>query len=424
MSAFLSCLFGISFIALAWTYFGYPLLMAIRAKIQPRPVAKCSVESAALPSITLLIPAYNEADVIRRKLTNTLTLTYPRDRLEILVVDDGSDDSTANIVREFADRGVTLIQQPQRGGKIAAMNRGFAVAKGELVVLSDASPSYEPDSLQILVRSFADPEVGVVIGNLGIWDAKSSVAKPAGLYWKYEAALRNWESATGSTVAVHGNMFSLRRDLYHPLKPGTINDEFTVAMDIIRQGFRVVYEPDAISYDDASTKMRDEFNRRARINAGRYHALFSAGYLKAPNTEMTFRLFSHKLLRPLTPIFMLIMLIANLLAVVWPEKKNPVLSAINVLTLAGQALFYSLAGLGWLGERQERHNKLLNVVYFFVSSNAAALVGFWRWLRGKQRVTWQKRSVESPMTVTPVQTRPNDPQIFEATPVNQPVPGR
>jgi len=302
------------------------------------------------------------------------------------VVDDGSDDGTAAIVREFTDRGVTLVQQPQRGGKIAAMNRGFAAAKGEIVVLSDASPSYEPDSLQILVRSFADPEVGVVIGNLGIWDAESSVAKPAGLYWKYEAALRKWESATGSTVAVHGNMFSLRRKLYHPLKPGTINDEF---------------------------------NRRARINAGRYHALFSAGYLKAPNPEMTFRLFSHKLLRPLTPIFMLTLLIANIFAVIWPGKKSTSFTVLNLLALGGQTAFYSLAGLGYVGEKKGVHNKLLNVVYFFVSSNVAALVGFWRWLRGKQRVTWTKRSVEPHITVTPYQAKP-----VEVQHENQQIPGR
>src|SRR3954447_8691876 len=126
MSAFFSFIFGISFIALAWTYFGYSLLMFVRSKIQPRPVTKRSIASDVLPSLTLLIPAYNEADVIRRKLTNALTLTYPRGRLEIMVIDDGSDDGTASIVREFTDRGVTLIQQPQRGGKIAAMNRGFA----------------------------------------------------------------------------------------------------------------------------------------------------------------------------------------------------------------------------------------------------------------------------------------------------------
>ncbi len=400
MIAFFTFLFGLSFFALVWTYFGYPFLMAVRSKIQPRPIRKRDLEPENLPSLTLLVPAYNEADVIRRKLDNALTLTYPRDRLEILVIDDGSEDATAAIVREYITRGVTLLQQPQRGGKIAAMNRGFAAATGEIVVLSDASPSYEAGSLQILVRSFADPEVGVVIGNLGIWDAKTSVAKPAGLYWRYEAALRKWESATGSTVAVHGNMFAIRRALYRPLKPGTINDEFTVAMDTVRQGYRVVYEPQALSYDDASSKMRDEFNRRARINAGRYHALFSAGYLRAPSREMTFRLFSHKLLRPLTPILMLVVLLANLGVVLWPGTPDRLLIGLGLLALAGQTVFYTLAGLGWLSERQGQHNKILNVFYFFVSSNLAALVGFWRWLRGKQRVTWQKRTVE-PAVIQP-----------------------
>jgi biofilm PGA synthesis N-glycosyltransferase PgaC len=331
--------------------------------------------------------------------------------LQILVIDDGSDDATADIVREFASRGVTLLQQPARSGKVAAMNRGFAHATGEIVVLSDASPSYEKDALPLLVRAFADPDVGVIVGKLALWDAANAVVKPAGLYWKYEAALRSWESATGSTVGVHGNMFAVRRNLYHSLETGTVNDEFSIAMEVIRQGYRVIYEPDAISYDDASLKMGDEFKRRARINAGRYQALFAAGYLNAPNADLTFRLFSHKLLRPLSPILMLVMLLANVLAVVWPADifaQEGLFSTVSLthglalLFLAGQVAFYLLAYLGWQAEQRGLHNKLLNVPYFFVSSNLAALVGFWRWLRRSQRVTWQKRSLTAPETVAAV----------------------
>jgi cellulose synthase/poly-beta-1,6-N-acetylglucosamine synthase-like glycosyltransferase len=371
--------FWSSLFLLAWTYFGYPALMMVWAKLRPHPARR---DPTFLPTMTLLIPAYNEADVIRAKLENALSLDYPRECLQILVVDDGSQDGTADIVREFKE--VILIQQPQRGGKISGVNTGFAQATGDIVVLSDASPIYEKNSLRVLASPFADSSVGVVVGTLAIWDETAGVAKQAGLYWKYEAALRRWESLTGSTVAVHGNMFAVRRSLYRPLPAHTVNDEFSIAMEVARQGYRVIDEPDALSYDAASKSMRDEFNRRARINAGRYQALFSAGYLRAPNPDFAFRLFSHKLLRPLAPVFMVLMLVANLflLTVGW-----------GLLMMLGQISFYGLAALGWRAENDGRRKGiLLSIPYFFVSTNLAALVGLWRWLRGSQRVTWQKRS--------------------------------
>lgn len=393
MQIVVSSIFWISAFLFFWTYFGYPFLMFLRARIAPDAVHKADYE----PSVTMVIPTYNEVDVIRRKLTNCRKLDYPTEKLQIMVIDDGSDDGTVEILEEFERiYGFTIIHKPKRTGKMESVNIGFAQAEGEIVILSDASPSYEEESLRILLRSFADERVGVVVGTLAIWDAETSVAKPAGLYWNYEAALRRWETHTGSTVAVHGNMFAIRKHLFKPLSVGTINDEFSIAMEALKAGKRVVYERDAVSYDDASTNMGDEFRRRVRINAGRYQALFGAGYLNLPTLDLKFRLFSHKLLRPLTPIFMLLMLVMNLLALVWASQ--PVSSPFvlggwwGVSLMVAQALFYAAAFLGWQLEKQEKRNKLLNVIYFFVSSNIAALFGFWRWARGSQKVTWQKRS--------------------------------
>lgn len=393
MPILIAFIFWSSLLLLVWTYFGYPALLLAWAKLRPHPVHK----DAITPSLTLLIPAYNEADVIRQKIENSLSLHYPPEHFEIIVIDDGSADNTAAIVREY--EGVTLIQQPTRGGKIGAVNLGFSRASGEIVVLSDASPVYEQDALLKLVRSFADPTVGVVIGALAIWDAETGVAKQAGMYWKYEAALRRWESKTGSTVAVHGNMFAIRRSIYRPLPVQTVNDEFSIAMEAVRQGYRVIDEPEAVSYDAASKSMRDEFNRRARINAGRYQALFSAGYLRAPSFGLAFRLFSHKLLRPLAPVFMLLVLLANLLGLLFSSADGLIGQFAllqgwpGLLVLAAQAGFYGLAALGWTAERQRRKKNLLTAIpYFFVSTNLAALIGLWRWIRGTQRVTWQKRT--------------------------------
>lgn len=391
-----ACLFWVSFILMFWTYFGYPLLMYVWSKVAPKPIKK----ETFYPSITMLIPAYNEADVIGKKLENTVSLEYPKDKLQILVIDDGSDDGTAEIVQSFADRGVTLLKQPVRGGKMGAVNMGFEHATGEIVLLSDASPIYEKEALQKLVRGFADPSVGVIVGTLAIWDTDRGVAKQAGMYWKYEAALRKWESRTGSTVAVHGNMFAIRRHLHKPLQKGTINDEFSLAMEANAQGYRVVYEPEAMSYDEASSSMADEYNRRVRINAGRYQALFNAGYLRAPSLQMAFRLFSHKFLRPLSPVLMIIIFAANLVTVVlWGEEGSDFLllrRGWGLLFLVGQIGFYLLAWLGAIFEKRGYRKVLIfSVPYFFVGSNFAALMGLWRWASGRQKVTWKKRSASS-----------------------------
>ena len=330
----LTILLEASLFALVWTYCGYPLLMFLRARLKPHLIHS---SSDFRPSVTLLIPAYNEADVIRRKLENSVALIYPPDKLQILVVDDDSDDGTGDIIREFAGRGVTVLHQSVRQGKMAGVHRGFENATGDIVVLSDASPDYEPHALEYLVRSFSDPTVGVVVGKLALWDAANAVAKPAGLYWRYEAAVRSWESATGSTVAVHGNMFALRRKLYRPLGSGIINDEFSLAMDAAKQGFRVVYDADAVCYDDASATMGDEFNRRVRINAGRYQGLVSASYLKAP-ADVVFRFISHKLLRSFAPLFMLALLISNVLLVV-----------DGIFGLSAPSLLWSLLAAGAVG---------------------------------------------------------------------------
>jgi cellulose synthase/poly-beta-1,6-N-acetylglucosamine synthase-like glycosyltransferase len=383
--------FWISLGLAGWTYLGYPATMALRSRLRPHPVRKADHS----PTLTLLVPAYDEADVIRAKLENALALDYPRDRLQILVVDDASRDETAAIAKEFEPRGVTLVRQPHRSGKMSALNRGFREATGEIVVLSDASPLYDTRALGNLVRAFADPEVGAVVGALGVLDAESGVSAQAGMYWRYEAALRRFESLTGSTVAVHGNMLAVRRALFRPLPPATVNDEFSIAMEVIRAGYRVVEEPAALSYDAASSAMRDEFERRARINAGRYQALFSAGYLRAAGPGIRLRLFSHKLLRPLVPVFMVLMLLANAAALARPRRMAG--GGWWPVALGGQTTFYGLAGLGWLAERRRRRGGvLLDLPYFFVGTNLAALAGLWRFLRGTQPITWEKRTLPPP----------------------------
>jgi len=374
-----------------YVYVGYPLVLWVMAKIYARVVNK----SLIAPTITLLIPTFNEEDVIRRKLENSISLDYPKELLEILVVDDASDDATSSIVKEFEDRGVTLIQKPERSGKMSSVEIGFEHARGEVVILSDASPSYEKDSLKLLLQPFHDPKVGVVVGTLAVWDSQNAVAKPAGLYWKYEAAIRRMESKIGSTVGVHGNMYAIRRQLFTKLHAGTINDEWSITMRVIQQGYRVVYEPDAVSYDDVSKEMKDEFRRRVRINAGRYQAFFSSQKLWPWNRPLVvFEIISHKLFRLLLPIFMVGALFFNGLTVLYSSAP-----AFMWFVLMGQIVFYCLSLWGYLAEKANgpksaKMARFSNLAYYLTSSNIAALCGFVRYLRRRQSVLWEKADRE------------------------------
>lgn len=377
----------VSLAVLVYTFVGYPALMAAWARVAPRPVRSAPIT----PRVTLLICAHNEEDVIERKLENSLRIDYPRELLEILVVDDGSTDRTAEIVRRFEARGVRLESQNPRQGKSLAVNLGVSKANGELIVLSDASPDYVPGAVRAAVRHFADLDVGVVAGRIRLQDSASAVEVPAGLYWKYQEMLCVWESATGTTVGVNGNLFTFRRERFTPLPAGTINDEFTIAMTMAARGLRVLYDPEAVTHDIVSSSMSDEVARRARINAGRYQALLQTSFLSLAHPGLTFRLVSHKLSRPLAPLFMISLLVATV--VDWAGRGEDPVAGLLVL---GQLGLYGMAWFGWIAERRRWPKiKLVSVPYFFVSGNVAALIGLYRYVTGRQSVTWQKRTVAS-----------------------------
>lgn len=378
--------------AIGYTMVGYPLLMAARAKLSPRPPRR---DASARPSVTILVPAHDEADVIARKLETLLALDYPADQLEILVVDDGSTDGTGAIVERYLGPTVRCLSRWPRAGKMAALNAGIADARGHLIVLTDASATFDTDALVAALAPFADPTTGVVSGQNLIRGGGGAVEQPAGLYWRYQERLRSWESATGSTVGVTGNLFVFRRNDYRPLPDDTINDEFAIAMDIAGRGGRVLYEPAAVAYDEASASMSEEMSRRTRINAGRYQSLGRYCGAVAREPSMLFRLVSHKVLRVLTPVLMLTLVAASRAR----RRDDPSIRHRRLATLErrllvpGQLGVYGAAALGALLERADRPiPRPVAVPYYFVASNLAALRGLGRFSRGRQSVLWEKRS--------------------------------
>lgn len=385
-------LFWLCIGSIIYTYVGYPLLLTLLARTRPRG----QLYEPATPAVTLLIAAHNEQAIIAEKLENSLALDYPRERLQILVAADGSNDHTPDIVRLYAGQGAELSYSPPRRGKMAAINRAMPQARGEIVVFSDANNMYETNVLRELVAPFADPTVGAVTGAKSIVRGDGALGESEGLYWRYESFIKAQETRLGCCTGVAGEILAIRRELFEPPPDNIINDDFYLALRLIQQDYRVVYAPQAHSWERVSVSAEDEITRRARIVAGRYQAMALAPKLLPWQRPLiVWQVISHKFLRPLVPLALAGALLTNLLAIVRParSKKYALLrlaSPFNWLVLLGQLLFY---GSAWLGNRIERTGaagKLLYLPTFLVNSNLAALIGLYRSLTQGQTSLWQR----------------------------------
>lgn len=390
--SFALLLFWVSVLSILYVYLLYPVLVTLLAHLrrperfppQPHP-----------PSLTILIAAYNEEACIAGKLENTLALDYPREQLQLIVVADGSDDRTPAIVSGFASRGVALLHRPERRGKMDAINRAVAAARGEILVFSDANNLYRHDALRELVAPFADPRVGASTGAKLIAADSSALAASEGLYWKYESYIKRQESRLGCCVAVAGEILAVRRALFAPPPGRVINDDFFIAMDIARRGHRIVYAPRARSVEPVSASARDEITRRSRIVAGRLQAMLLAPRLLTLRRPLVlWQVVSHKFMRPLVPFAMLGALAATVALVLRPPP--PAAGAFglappwNFAALAAQGLFYGLAAAGSRLGTKGRLGKALHLPAYLVRSNAAALFGIWDLLRGRSTVIWKR----------------------------------
>jgi cellulose synthase/poly-beta-1,6-N-acetylglucosamine synthase-like glycosyltransferase len=258
---------------IGYVYAGYPALLWLIVRLRgARPIHRADIS----PRVSLVISAFNEAHVIRQKLDNALALRYPRERLEIVVVSDASDDGTDEIVQEYEPRGVRLFRQPERGGKTRGLNAVLPTLSGEIVVFSDANAMYRPDALAMLVRNFADPEVGCVTGEAQ-YTAGDGAAADRGerVYWDYEIQIKRLETAVGSMVGGDGAIYAIRHSLWRPLPENAIND-FLNPLQIVAEGWRGVYEPQAVCFEETAGAARSEYKRRVRIVSRSWRAVFQA----------------------------------------------------------------------------------------------------------------------------------------------------
>ncbi|MBO0724749.1 MAG: glycosyltransferase family 2 protein [Blastocatellia bacterium] len=371
--------FVASMAMIVFTYAGYPALMFAISFILKRPVRREEIT----PQVSVIIAAYNEERDIEAKLKNTLALDYPRDRMEIIVASDCSTDQTDDIVRGFAAHGVILRRQSDRTGKTIAQNRAVKASSGAILIFSDATTMLEPDVIRKIVRNFADPEVGCVSGQLiYVNPSSSAVASGCRSYWSYEKFLKRCESRVGSLVGVSGCLYAARR-ICHARLAGDMIDDFAIATEIHLQGLRAVYEPEAIAFEGANRRARDEFRMRVRVIKQTLSALRRYRHTLNPfrHKMFAFQMIAHKALRYVIPF----PLIAALIASGWASSSVVWLR----FALIGQLVFYGGAIAGFIRERRKLRLGLLAIPYYFALTNVAALVAFLKAMQGETYVTWE-----------------------------------
>jgi cellulose synthase/poly-beta-1,6-N-acetylglucosamine synthase-like glycosyltransferase len=376
----LQLIFWLAGVIVAYVYVGYPFVLAIVARHR-REVP--SGAGHALPSVTLLISAYNERIVIEEKIKNSLALDYPGNFLSIIVISDCSDDGTDEIVLRYAPRGVQLVRSSVRLGKTAGLNLGVRATSSDILIFSDANALYKADAVRLLVRHFVEPGVGYVVGRARYVEdtSRTASAQSEGLYWKLETWMKQRESEFGSVVGGDGAIYAIRRELYAPLRNTDIND-FLNPLQIIVRGYRGVYEVSAICFEEAGDTFEKEFRRKVRIVSRSLNALRRAPRVLLPWTQPRhwFSLCSHKILRWFAPAFLLVLLPANLALWSLPFYR---------VTACLQVVFYLLALIAWLSRTPAALPRLLYLPYYFCLVNLASLLGVLNCFFGSLSPTWQ-----------------------------------
>lgn len=365
-----------------YSYFGYPLTLIFFSFFSKNKVLK---DDDFLPEVSLLIAAYNEEDTIADKIKNSLELDYPKEKLEIVVVSDGSTDKTDEIVKSFHSSGVRLFRVEGRVGKTEARNQAVLAMRRDIIVFSDATAIYKKDAIRKLVRNFADPSVGMVSGNLTYFEkGQGSMGLATKLYWNYEKTIKKAQSRLYTLTGAIGCINAFRRKLYHVLPPNIIED-FTEPLMIVAQDYRIVYEEEAISYERTTQKPSQEFHMRVRvIRGGMKGFIYAYRRLNFKKHNLVlFQLFGHKVLRWLMPVFLILLFFVNLLSFLINHNM-----AADYLLLV-QSACYSIAFLGMIGKPPGIMGKVFSIPTYFVILNAASLKALYLTLTTDLEATWE-----------------------------------
>jgi cellulose synthase/poly-beta-1,6-N-acetylglucosamine synthase-like glycosyltransferase len=371
-----SVVFYLSLLFVLYVYAGFPLCLTLIAGRRRRPAP--DMDDAELPSVSLVIAAYNEETVIERKILNGLSIEYPQEKLQFVFVSD-STDRTNEILARYESERVKACLLPERRGKVAALHEALKLCNTDLVVMSDANTWYRPDSIRKLARHFRDPEIGVVTGDVRILPTAQPFGAGEGAYYKYERALQALESRFWSTVAIDGAMYAIRRDDVRFPASGLIADDFVTAMNVGLRGLRIIYDPEAIAEEDPTPTDGQEFARKIRVVAYAIQSFLKGeGRPEFRQFRLWWTYMSHKLLRWFVPVFLLFALLSNLVAAL----VAPVWRSV----LAAHLAMYAAALIGW--KFPSMQSRLFRVPYYFVLVNTAAFLGIWRGIRSRQSAVW------------------------------------
>lgn len=388
----LKLIFWILFFILFYTYLGYALVLFLVTSVKKFLSPDYREEKRDYePDVCLFVTAYNEKDYIRQKVGNALRLDYPKNKIQYVWVTDGSDDGTPDLLSVYEN--MEVYHQPERRGKMHAMNRGMAFVKAPVVIFSDSNTFLNRDAIRVIVEQFSHPGTGCVAGEKRILEngAGDAATTGEGLYWKYESWIKKMDAALNSAVGAVGELFAIRRELFEPVEPDTILDDFIISMRIAQKGYKIAYTPGAYAEEAPSLNVKEELKRKIRIAAGGIQALFRLKSLLNPFKYgvLSWQFLSHKVLRwTLAPVALILLLLVNaLLAGGSPLWTGP---SFYTLFFWFQLFCYMLALGGWYFESRNSQLKFLFLPYYFLSVNYAALRGMFRYFRKNQPPDWVK----------------------------------
>jgi len=374
-------LFTTCLLTIAYHYAIFPLIVFLASRTK-NATEKYS-NNITHPTVSLIISAYNEERIIKKKIENSLNLDYPREKLEIIVVSDGSTDSTPDIANEYAKYGVVSLFDPPRRGKTAALNHAAKYAHGDILIFSDANSMYNTDAIKKLVRNFRDDAIGGVCGRKSILKNESrESSKGDSLFWNFESRFKTWQSKAGSISNADGEIFAIRRELYKEIPIDIINDDQFITFNLVRAGYRVVYEPEAVSTEEASIAIEDDFRVKARMVAGGYQITArELDFLFPPRNFFAIQFISHKLIRYLMPILNISLFTSNMF----------ILHGWYKIFFITQLLFYTASVIGYFAIKTRKIPNIFYFPFYYTSMNTAALVGLYYFIISKNNISiWKK----------------------------------
>jgi len=367
-----------------WTWIGYPVFLFFASKLFKK---KHLISDNYMPKVTLMIMSYNEAKVIEKKIKNSLELDYPKDKLEIFVVDSASNDGTQDIVKKYS-KEVRLIEQSERKGKASAINYGMKYASGEIIMITDSNAMMNKQAIKKIARHFSNKRVGGVCGRFEARDIRdTSIGAGGNIYWKIERFLRQNESMIDSAIHMSGEITAFRKGVINKVDESSLSEDFDMAIRIRKAGYRIIYEPEAIAYEPAPENVKDLLTQKKRITIGTWQELIKHKKVMFNPRYGWYGLVilpSHKLFQVLTPFFLILMFLCS--AIIYAFTND----SLILIFLMVQGIFYFLAIVSFIPLRAIEKFPLFVFIKYFMATNWILLLGFFDFIRKKRIVTWKK----------------------------------